>query len=111
MLLNQDRSIGIIEGGFGLTIRMTFIPQQEIVEIGNIIVTSGLEKNVPRGLVIGEVASVEKEPFEPFSKIRFSIFHLFSKSLIVIFSFCANNEEQINNKQKAKKMNRFIRLF
>lgn len=68
MLLNQDKSIGIIEGGFGLTIRMTFIPQNEIVEIGNIIVTSGLESHVPRGLVVGEVASVEKEPFEPFQR-------------------------------------------
>ncbi len=68
MLLNQNRSIGMIEGGFGLTIRMSFIPQQEIVEIGNIVTTSGLEQYMPPGLVIGEVASVEKEPFEPFQR-------------------------------------------
>jgi len=73
MLLNQEKSIGIIEGGFGLTIKMTFIPQHEIVEIGNIIVSSGLEKNIPRGLIIGEVSSVEKEPFEPFQRALISI--------------------------------------
>ncbi len=98
MLLNQDRSIGIIEGGFGLTIRMTFIPQQEIVEIGNIIVTSGLEKNVPRGLVIGEVASVEKEPFEPFQRALITTPVIFDKlSVVSVITNITNSDIKINN--------------
>ena len=47
-----------------LTVNMVFISQTEKIEIGNIVVASGLEKNIPRGLVIGRVSKVEKESNE-----------------------------------------------
>lgn len=67
-LLNKDRSLGLVEGGFGVSLEMTFIPQNEIVNIGDTIMTSGLTGNMPRGLVIGTVESVEKQPFQPFQR-------------------------------------------
>lgn len=66
MLFNQERSIGVVEGGFGLSIRMNFIPQNEIVDVGDKIVSSGLEEGLPRGLLIGDVVAVEQEPYQPF---------------------------------------------
>lgn len=65
-VLNSERSIGVVEGGFGIVIRMNFIPQNEEINPGDIVVTSGLEDGVPRGLAIGTIAAVEKKPQEPF---------------------------------------------
>ncbi len=61
---NRDKTLGVAEGELGLTIIMNFIPQTEGVEIGDIIVTSGLEEKVPRGLVIGTVSQVLRESNE-----------------------------------------------
>lgn len=65
-ILNHDKSLGVIEGGYGISVRMNFIPQQEEVRVGDLIVTSGLEAGMPRGLLIGNVAAIEKEAYEPF---------------------------------------------
>ncbi len=67
-ILNNARSIGLIEGGYGLGVRMNFIPQNEIVTPGDTIVSSGLSEGMPRGLLIGTVELVEKQPHEPFQQ-------------------------------------------
>ncbi len=71
-ILNHDKSLGVIEGGYGISVRMNFIPQQEEVKIGDLIVTSGLEAGMPRGLLIGNVAAIEKEAYEPFQRATLS---------------------------------------
>lgn len=65
---NRDKSIGLVEGGYGLSIRMNFIPQNEAVNQGDAVITSGLEEGIPRGLVIGTVEVVEKTPHGPFQE-------------------------------------------
>lgn len=80
-VLNSDKTSGITEGELGLTINMNFIPQNTVINIGDLVVTSGLEENIPRGLVIGKVAEVKKENnalwqqavIEPLSGINESI--------------------------------------
>ncbi len=67
-LLNLERTIGLVEGGYGIGVRMNFIPQNEVVSPGDIVVTSGLTENMPRGLMIGKVEIVEKQPHEPFQQ-------------------------------------------
>jgi rod shape-determining protein MreC len=61
---NIDKTSGIVSGELGLTIKMEFIPQTERVSVGDSIITSGLEENIPRGLVIGKVTEVNKESNE-----------------------------------------------
>jgi len=65
-ILNTDRSLGVVEGGYGLSVKMNFIPRNEIVKVGDIIVTSGLEAGMPRGLLIGSVTAIENETYRPF---------------------------------------------
>ena len=67
-LLNKEKSMGIVEGGYGISVHMNFIPQHETIAIGDRIITSGLEKDMPRGLVIGTVEAVEKEAYQPFQR-------------------------------------------
>lgn len=67
-ILNKDGSLGVVEGGYGLSVRMNFIPRNETVLIGDKIITSGLEQTIPRGLFIGEVAVAENEAYQPFQQ-------------------------------------------
>ena len=67
-ILNRERSVGVVEGGFGLSLRMNFIPRNEIVKVGDQVITSGLEEGTPRGLLIGTVAVVENEAYKPFQQ-------------------------------------------
>lgn len=67
-ILNKDGSLGVVEGGYGLSVRMNFIPRNETVLIGDKIITSGLEQAIPRGLLIGEVAVAENESYQPFQQ-------------------------------------------
>lgn len=67
-LLNKDGSLGVVEGGYGLSIKMNFIPRNEVVLVGDKVITSGLEENIPRGLLIGEVSVAENEAYQPFQQ-------------------------------------------
>ena len=58
---NETRTIGIVHGDLGLTMKMDFVPQSENIKNGQIVITSGLEKNISRGQVIGQVSEVNKE--------------------------------------------------
>lgn len=67
-ILNSEQSIGVVEGGYGLSIKMNFIPRNELVKIGDFITTSGLEEGIPRGLIIGKIAALENEAYKPFQQ-------------------------------------------
>ena len=58
-ILNKDKTIGIIEGKYGLSCKMNLIPQNEEIQENDLLITSGLETNIPQGLVIGQVDRVE----------------------------------------------------
>ncbi|MBI2444448.1 MAG: rod shape-determining protein MreC [Candidatus Magasanikbacteria bacterium] len=68
LILNPERSRGIVEGGFGAGLKMKFIPRNERVRIGDQIITAGLEAGLPRGLLIGTVAEIENEAYQPFQQ-------------------------------------------
>jgi len=67
-ITNSDHNLGVVEGGFGLSIKMNFIPRNENVSIGDQIITSGIEPSIPRGLIIGKVAAIENESYQPFQE-------------------------------------------
>lgn len=60
-ILGSEKTSGITHGELGLIIRMEFIPQSTDIKEGDIVITSGLESDIPRGLVLGKITSVEKE--------------------------------------------------
>ncbi len=58
---NENRVMGVAKGEMGLTVTMEFVPQIENIQVGDMVVTSGLEKNIPPGLIIGRVTKVDKQ--------------------------------------------------
>lgn len=60
-ILGENKTSGAVHGELGLTVNMDFVPQTENIKVGDIVATSGLEKNIKRGLVIGRISEVKKE--------------------------------------------------
>jgi len=66
-LPSYDHSIGIARGEYGLSLKVELIPQNEVVNENDTLITSGLEGDIPRGLVLGQVnriVSTENDLFK-----------------------------------------------
>ncbi|HSH31760.1 MAG TPA: rod shape-determining protein MreC [Candidatus Saccharimonadales bacterium] len=57
----SSRATGTVRGQIGSGLVMDKIPQDQAVKAGDIIITSGLGGEVPRGLIIGQVESVNQK--------------------------------------------------
>ncbi len=80
--MNQrTRDIGLIEGTGSFTLKMTYLDRQSDIQVGDIIISSGLGGIYPKGIPIGKVELVGGEkknpgfyalvkPFAPFSKLE-----------------------------------------
>jgi len=64
--LQTSRADGMVEGQLTPSLRMRFIPQEETVTIGEVVLTSGLGGSTPAGLVIGQVVGVERRDVDLF---------------------------------------------
>jgi rod shape-determining protein MreC len=69
-VLNQNRTIGVTEGDLGLTVKINFVGQTEKITQGDIVVTSGLEKNIPAGLVLGRVSQINNNENDVWQNIN-----------------------------------------
>lgn len=66
-IINAEKTIGLVKGEYGLGVRMELIPQTENLKEGDLVITSGIEDNIPRGLIIGTIEKVfgdEEEIFK-----------------------------------------------
>lgn len=90
---NSDHTIGIVEGEYGLGMQMNLIPQTEKVTSKDLVVTSGLEENVPEGIVVGEVETVVEEPEELFKSASIRTYIDFNKiTLVSVIKGKKNND-------------------
>ena len=65
-LLQTSRVTGLVVGKPDGTLRMEYIPQEESISVGDIVLTSGLGGVMPKGLVIGQVAEVQQMDYALF---------------------------------------------
>lgn len=65
-ILNDNRTIGVCEGMNGNLLHLKFIPQDTKISVNDLVVTSGIESNIPSGLLIGLVNEVKMESNAPF---------------------------------------------
>jgi|GEM_PF-3942419 len=54
----SQETTGLVIGSLGNSLTMQFIPNTTNLEAGQLIVTSGLESTIPRGLVVGLVNTI-----------------------------------------------------
>lgn len=69
-LVQRTREVGVIKGGVeGFYSYLDYIAHDADVQIGDIIVTSGMGSSIPKGIIIGRVVAIRKEKHELFQKI------------------------------------------
>ena len=69
-LIQRSRATGSVQGYPNGELRMRYIPQGDTVAPGDIVLTSGLGGNLPRRLVVGQVASVQRADVEMFQEAK-----------------------------------------
>lgn len=74
---------GIVEGELNAGLKMTLIAKDADVREGMVVITSGLEKMIPRGLVIGTVERVEGDPNDLFQS-AFLKPPIFAKDITIV---------------------------
>ncbi len=74
-ILGKRKTIGIVKGQEGALLSMDFIPQETLLTIGDVVVTSGLDGEIPEGLVIGTVSEVVATPSAPFISAVVALVH------------------------------------
>ena len=65
-LLQTTRGTGLVIGEPDGSLQMRYIPQEEAVNVGDIVLTSGLGGLMPKALVIGQVTEVQQKMYETF---------------------------------------------
>jgi len=60
----NSQVMGVAQGDAGLTIKLNFIPQTVNLNVNDLVVTSGLEENVPPALVLGRVSQIDRDSNE-----------------------------------------------
>jgi rod shape-determining protein MreC len=66
-LQTESRTTGVLRGqSQGYLMVVAYIPQTDVVQPTDVVLTSGLGEMYPEGLVVGKVARVERKDADPF---------------------------------------------
>jgi len=68
IISNKEIISGLARGSFDSFISVEFIPSDKKIEKEDIVITSGLEEKIPRGLIIGYVKNIIRKKNTIFSK-------------------------------------------
>jgi len=82
-ILNQNRTVGLVEGQYGLSAKLGLIPQNEEVKVNDLVITSGLEENIPKGLLIAKVDHLTTQPNDVFQSALLSLLLDYNKINLV----------------------------
>jgi rod shape-determining protein MreC len=67
-IFSATKTMGIVEGQFGLGLKMKLIPRTENISEGDLVVTSGLEEFVPANIVVGQIERVTNDAGDLFQE-------------------------------------------
>lgn len=66
---NEPKSQGVVRGQRAIALRMTFLPKDDPVVVGDVVSTSGTEPLIPPGLPIGTVSDLTTRPGDVFQTV------------------------------------------
>ncbi len=69
----KKQTIGLTHGREGDLISMEFVPQEVELFLNDLVVTSGLDGNLPPGLIVGKVSEIINIESAPFQEILLSL--------------------------------------
>jgi len=68
----SNKTTGLARGEFGLSVKVELIPQDLEISQDQIMISSGLEENIPRGLIIGKVNRITSHDNDLFKSLTIS---------------------------------------
>lgn len=92
---NGVRAIAVGSGQLGL-LSLVYVPDTADVEVGDLIVTSGLGGRFPEGYPVAQVVAVEHDPGEPFARILASPMAALDRSRHVLLLINSHQVENLN---------------
>lgn len=91
-IVQRSRIRGLLEGAQEFAL-LKYLKVDDDVQVGDLIVTSGLQNIFPKGFPIGEVTEVDKIPYQPSQKIKVKPF-LNASTLEEAFIVIPNNKNE-----------------
>lgn len=88
-LVQSSRAPGLVSGRLGQDLFMTYIPQEDTVSVGDVVMTSGMGGNYPKELVIGQITEVTQRDIDTFQRatVRPSVNFRNLETVLVITTF------------------------
>lgn len=83
-VISTNKTSGLIEGSGGFILKMNYIPQSETINVDDVVVSSGLDGNIPKGLIIGVVSEIIHDVVSPFQQAYIEPFYDISEYSTVV---------------------------
>jgi len=86
----QEKDIsGVVKGQGSSKVLLDFVPREENLSQGDIVVTSALGGIFPKGLLVGRIKEIKKNDVDPFQQAEIELFFDISQSeiLFIILDF------------------------
>ena len=80
---NDIQSIGVVKGSHNLSLLMNYIPQSDNIELKQVAITSGVDNNIPKGLLVGRIQKIINEPGSLFQQVFLQPFFNINEMSIV----------------------------
>jgi rod shape-determining protein MreC len=69
-LIQSSRATGMLQGEGQRGLIMRYVEQRDQVQVGDVVLTSGLGGNFPKRLVIGQVTDVKRSDVDMFQEVQ-----------------------------------------
>lgn len=73
MALNGSKTLGLARGTGGVLMELEYLPKNSNLEVGQLVVTSGIDGALPPNLLVGEVSAITADDSAPFYKAELTI--------------------------------------
>ncbi|MEA2098179.1 MAG: rod shape-determining protein MreC [Patescibacteria group bacterium] len=72
-ITQTSRANGVVKGSYATGVRLEMINQSEELIINDLIITSGLEDKIPKGLIIGKISSIKESANKVFKSAEINM--------------------------------------
>jgi len=73
-IAQTTRANGRVKGAYGTGAKLEMIGQNEELASGDIVITSGLEEGIPKGLLLGKIQNIDESPNAVFKSAELELF-------------------------------------
>lgn len=81
--IGESNVESIAKGNGKLRLVVENLPKEKLIELGDLVTTSKLQKDLPQGLLVGKVKKIKKSDVSPFQRLEIEPFFNFSELNLV----------------------------